>query len=182
MLYQLLGPLFFLVPPPPQGLPGQCNRHRCEWEGHRPLIGQEELLARYGCPTSRQCKRHRCEREGQSLLFLQRPPPTDRSRRAPCQMRLPDFSSVQAEHVRTGRAVSAIRSTTTAHSLVKKSSLSDAACLCRQITMTGVAPSPWAIVRLVPPPPHGVNGQCNRHECGRERQSLLFAQRPPPTH
>ena len=87
------------------------------------------------------CTRHRCEREGQSLLFLQRPPPTHRSRRAPCQMRLSDFSSVQAAHVRTGRAVSAIRSKTTAHSLVKKSSLSDAACLCRQNSNGGCCTS-----------------------------------------
>ena len=27
-----------------------------------------------------------------------------------------------------------------------------------------------------------VAGQCNRHECGREGQSLLVAQGPPPTH
>ena len=81
--------IVLLVPPPPQGLPSQCNRHRCE-------------------------------REGQSLLFLQRPPPTHRSRRAPCQMRMSDFSSVQAAHVRTGRAVSAIRSKTTAHSLLRR--------------------------------------------------------------
>ena len=54
-------------------------------------------------------------------------PPTHWSRRAPCQMRLSDFSPVQAAQVWTGRAVSDIRSTTTAHSLVKKSSLPDAA-------------------------------------------------------
>ena len=89
---------------------------------------------------------------------------------------------VQSAHVRTGRAVSTIRSKTTAHSLVKKSSLSDAACLCRQIAMTGVAPAAWAIVLLVSPPPKGLPSQCNRHRCEREGQSLLFLQRPPPTH
>ena len=70
--------IVLLVPPPPQGLPGQCNRHMCG-------------------------------REGQSLLFDQRPPPTHWSRRAHCQMRLSDFSPVQAAQVWTGRAVSAIR-------------------------------------------------------------------------
>ena len=123
--------IVLLVPPPHQGLPGQCNRHMCE-------------------------------REGQSLLFDQRPPPTHWSRRAPCQMRLSDFSPVQAAQVWTGRAVSAIRSKTTAHSLAEKSSLPDAACLCRQTAVTGVAPAAWAIVLLVPPPPQGsatcVNG------------------------
>ena len=58
---------------------------------------------------------------------VQGPLPTHLSRRALCQMRLSDFSSVQAAQVWTGRAVSAIRSTTTVHSLVKKSSLPDAA-------------------------------------------------------
>ena len=46
----------------------------------------------------------------------------------------------------------------------------------------GVAPAAWAIVLLVPPPPQGLPGQCNRHRCEREGQSLLFDQRPPPTH
>ena len=143
--------IVLLVPPPPQGLPGQCNRHKCE-------------------------------RERQSLLFDQRPPPTHWPRRAPCQMRLSDFSPVQAAQVWTGRAVSAIRSKTTAHSLAEKSSLPDATCLCRQIAVTGVAPAAWAIVLLVPPPPQGSPGRCKRHRCGREGQSLIFDQRPPPTH
>ena len=56
------------------------------------------------------------------------------------------------------------------------------ACLCRQITTTCVAPSAWAIVLLVPPLPQGIPGHYRRHKCGREWQSLLFAQRPPPTH
>ena len=123
-----------------------------------------------------------CLDECLGCFLLAGPPPTHWSRRAPYQMRLSDFSSMQTAQVRTGNAVSAIRPKTTAHSLVKKSSLPDAACLCRQIAMTGVAPAAWAIVLLVPPPPQGLPSQCNRHRCEREAQSLLFLQRPPPTH
>ena len=57
---------------------------------------------------------------GQSLLFVQRAPPTHWSGRSPCQMRLSD-SSPESPCIQICRTFA-----DTAHSLVKKSSLSDA--------------------------------------------------------
>ena len=53
--------------------------------------------------------------KGSLCYSITRPPPTHWTRRPPCQMRLSDFSSVQAAQVRAGQAVSAIRSKTTVH-------------------------------------------------------------------